>query len=407
VSEAPTRRGFLAAGGAASVIAAIGAAAPAAGATRRGHGIVPFYGPHQAGITTPTQQHVHFLALDVVSDTRSDLRGLLQELSAAAVLLTAGRPIGPLRTGTAPPVDTGEAVGLGPARLTITFGLGPSVFTAGRFGLERHRPPPLVELPAFAGDALQPAICGGDIAVQVCADDAQVAFHAVHDLTRLASPTAIPRWSLAGFGRTLNQRSGPTPRNLLGFKEGTANVMADDTAALKRFVWAGPPESPHWMAGGSYMVVRRIAIALADWDSTPLTQQEATFGRHKLSGSPLGATGEFAPLDLRASNGGEPVIPADAHVRLASPEYNGGERILRRGYAYAAGVQEPSGSLQAGQLFVCFGRDQRRQFIPIQRRLAAGDALSAHIEHIGSAIFACPPGAEPGSFVGAGVFESD
>ena len=180
--------------------------------------------------------------------------------------------------------------------------------------------------------------------------------------------------------------------------------MNEDAAALERHVWARRPAAPAWMDGGSYMVVRRIAIELANWDSIPLSQQEATFGRHKLSGAPLGETREFAPLNLAARHGGQLVVPADAHVRLASPQYNGGERILRRGYSYAAGVDAARGTLAAGQLFICFGNDPRRQFIPIQRRLSTADALNEHISHIGSAIFACPPGASPGGFVGAPLF---
>jgi deferrochelatase/peroxidase EfeB len=318
--------------------------------------------------------------------------------------MSAGAPVGALQTGTTPPVDTGEAVGLSASHLTITLGLGPAVFAPGRFGLEGRRPAPLVELPAFATDALQPTISGGDIAIQACADDPQVAFHAAHDLIRLAIPAAVPRWSLACFGRTLNSRAAQTPRNLFGFKEGTANIVAEDDAAMNRFVWAGSPESPAWMHGGSYMVVRRIQFILSNWDASPLNQQEATFGRHKLSGAPLGEAGEYAPLDLSATADGQLVIPADAHVRLASPAYHDGQRILRRGYSFADGVDRTRASAAAGQLFVCYQRDPRKQFIAIQRRLAAGDALNQHTQHIGSAIFACPPGARSGGFVGEALF---
>jgi deferrochelatase/peroxidase EfeB len=394
-----TRRGLLgaAAAAAASTLAdgsASAAAAPGGDGDRR----VAFHGRHQAGITTPTQEHVHFLALELVTDSPRDLAELLATLSHAAARLSAGEPVGPVATGTAPPLDTGEALGRGPARLTITFGLGPDVFAPGRFGLSTQRPAPLVELPPFASDSLQPGLCGGDIGIQACAEDAQVAFHAVHDLIRLASPAARPRWSLAGFGRTRNSRAGSTPRNLFGFKEGSGNIMAEDGAAVRRFVWARPPESPEWMHGGTYMVVRRIRMLLATWDSIGLDQQEQTFGRHKLSGAPLGARHEFDPLDLQASVDGRPRIPTFAHVRLASPQYNGGQRLLRRGYSYAGGVDE--GAAGAGQLFICFQRDPRRQFIPIQHHLALGDLLGEHTEHVGSAIFACPPGCRPGGFVG-------
>jgi deferrochelatase/peroxidase EfeB len=347
---------------------------------------------------------VHFVSLDFQSNAAGDLRSLLQSLSAAAARLTSGRPVGSLQTGTAPPVDTGEAVGLGPCRLTITFGLGPALFRAGRLGLSSRRPRPLVSLPGFSGDALQHAISGGDIGIQVCAENPQVAFHAAHDLTLLATPIAVPRWSLAGFGRTLNSRGAPTPRNLMGFKDGTANIMGQDTRALERFVWAGAPESPAWMRGGTYMVVRRIEMLLGNWDSIGLDQQEQTFGRHKLSGAPLGQRHEFDRLDLSARAHGRLRIPGHAHVRLASPEYNHGERILRRGYSYAGGVDHAGQAVAGGQLFICFQRDPRRQFIPIQRRLARGDLLSQHTRHVGSAIFACPPGASQGGYVGAGLF---
>ena len=402
-----TRREFIARAGTAGLGATLGAGAGAAEAADANApagrpASVPFYGTHQAGIATPTQEHVHFLALDVVSDSVGDLRALLAALSAAAARLTSGEPVGPLRTGVDPPVDTGETVGLGPARLTVTVGLGPALFKPGRFGLESRRPAPLVDLPTFSGDSLQPGISNGDIAIQACAEDPQVAFHAVHNLIRLASPAAVPRWSLAGFGRTLNTRGRPTPRNILGFKEGTANIVAHDQAAFDRFVWAGAPESPAWMNGGSYMVVRRIQILLDHWDSVSLDQQERTFGRHKLSGAPLGERHEFDPIDLNKVVDGRPAISRLAHIRLASPAYNDGERILRRGYSYTDGIYD--GAAGGGQLFICFQRDPRAQFIPMQTKLARGDLLNEHTEHIGSAIFACPPGAGRGGFVGEGLF---
>jgi deferrochelatase/peroxidase EfeB len=376
------------------------AVAPAQTYGASGSESVAFFGAHQAGIATPTQEHVQFAALDLLSSSANDLRGLLTLLSTAAADLCAGRPVGPLQTGVRPPVDTGEAVGLSAARLSVTFGLGPSLFAPGRFGLADRRPAPLVDLPAFANDALEGAISGGDLALQVCAEDPQVAFHAAHDLIRLAQPLAAVRWLLPGFGRTSNSRFQVTPRNLMGFKDGTANIMGEDTAALQRFVWADQPESPAWMRGGSYMVVRRIKMLLDRWDAIGLNQQEDTFGRHKLSGAPLGGVREHDPLDLGASHNGRPVIPRNAHVRLASPAYNSGQRILRRGYSYVEPIDGAADAVAGGQLFICYQRDPRHQFIPIQRRLAASDALGAHTAHVGSAIFACPPGIAPGGYVG-------
>jgi deferrochelatase/peroxidase EfeB len=405
-----TRRAFLSAAGAAAAAAAAGAAGERIGTAtstsprRDAADIVPFFGRHQAGIGTRTQEHLHFAAFDLVSDSRDDLRGLLQAWTAAAANLTQGRLVGPVQTSAAPPVDTGEALGLGPARLTMTLGIGPSVFAPQRgFGLATARPAALVKLPRFPGDALRASISGGDLAVQACADDPQVAFHAVHNLIRRAGGVAVPRWSLAGFGRIGNTSDAPTPRNFMGFKDGTNNIVIDDQHALTQFVWAGT-EGPAWMEGGSYMVVRRIEMLLGAWDATGLTDQERAFGRRKLSGAPLTGVHERDPLKLDARVNGTRVIPDDAHIRLASPAYNDGQRILRRGYSFVDGVDGLAETVAGGLLFICYQRDPRAQFIPIQRRLAASDALNRHILHIGSAVFACPPGAGPGGFVGDGLF---
>jgi deferrochelatase/peroxidase EfeB len=407
-----TRRAFLSAAGAAAVAAAAAGTAAdrieAEADTRSrpdGGGVVPFFGRHQAGIATPTQEHLTFVAFDLVSDSRGDLRGLLQAWSAAASNLTRGELVGSVETGTAPPVDTGEAIGLGPARLTVTFGIGPAVFAPQRgFGLSTLRPAALVDLPAFPGvEALQASISGGDLAVQACADDPQVAFHAVHDLIRTAGGVAVPRWLLSGFGRTGNTSDTPTPRNFMGFKDGTNNIPVDDQQALTQFVWIGS-EAPAWMQGGSYMVVRRVEMLLGAWDATALNDQERTFGRRKVSGAPLTGVHERDPLRLDARVNGLPVIPGNAHIRLASPTYNDGQQILRRGYSYVDGIDGSAETVAGGLLFICYQRDPRTQFIPIQRRLAAADALNRHILHVGSAIFACPPGAGPGGFVGDALF---
>jgi deferrochelatase/peroxidase EfeB len=402
-----TRRGFLAGAAGAGLGTALGASGAGAQAAESRNvaadGVVPFHGRHQAGIATATQEHLQFGSFDMVSDSVDDLRRLLHGWSRAAALISAGRPVGPHQTEGRSPVDTGEALGLGPARVTITFGLGPGIFGTrrrDRFGLAGKRPAPLVKLPHFKHDGLQSRFCGGDLAVQVCADDPQVAFHALHELMRLAHPVATPRWVLAGFGRTGNSPHGSTPRNLMGFKDGTANVVGDDSAALRRFVWASDRESPSWMHGGSYMVVRRIKIILGEWDGRSLHDQEAAVGRYKGSGAPLSGHHEHDPIDLAAQRHGSLLIPFDSHIRLASPGYNRGERILRRGYSYVDGIDghSPAGGL----LFICYQRDPRAQFIPIQRRLAI-DALSHVTKAVGSAAFACPPGAQPGGFVGDGL----
>jgi deferrochelatase/peroxidase EfeB len=370
---------------------------------------VPFYGSQQAGIDTASQEFLDFAAFDVTSTSADDLREVLREWTSAAAALTAGRAYEP--ESEAPdqvPTDTGEAVGIGPARLTITIGFGPSLFGSGgddRFGLGRKRPRKLEPLPPFRGESLDPGRSGGDLCIQACADDPQVSFHAVHVLTRLASGGATLRWTQQGFGRTSStSRSQSTPRNLMGFKDGTENIRAEDSKAMEEFVWVQPSDGPSWMAGGSYLIARRIQMLFDVWDATSLEGQERVIGREKLSGAPLGGHDEYDPVDLNARKGGAPVISADAHIRLASPSYNDGQRILRRGYSYSEPTESGSGQIDAGLFFICFQRDPARQFIPIQRRLATSDALNHHTLHTASAIFACPPGCKPGGFVGEGLF---
>jgi deferrochelatase/peroxidase EfeB len=413
-----TRRGALAGAAAFGIgagldrlLAGPGGATASNAPTASGGASVPFHGTHQAGIATPAQSFLSFAAFDLASERREDLRHLLRDWTEAAVALTRGRPYGSL---TAPPdeatFDGGEAVGLGPARLTITVGFGPGLFGSrgrDRLGLASRRPAALRPLPPFRGERLEPRRCGGDLCLQACADDPQVAFHAIHLLDGLAGPTATLRWTQQGFGRTSStSRTQTTPRNLLGFKDGTDNIKAEEGGAMEAFVWVGRGEGPRWMAGGSYLVARRIRFRFPVWDNTSLEDQQRSVGRYKLSGAPLGAQREHDPVDLAASERGEPVIPADAHIRLASPSYNDGQRILRRGYSYTEPAEAGGGQVDAGLFFICFQRDPRRQFIPMQRQLAAADALNRHTVHTASAIFACPPGVRGGGFLGEGLLAS-
>jgi deferrochelatase/peroxidase EfeB len=372
-----------------------------ADADAAGTGTVAFYGEHQAGIDTQVQDRLHFAAFDLVTDSRAELRELMEAWTKAAVEMSEGQPIGNLNDDElAPPEDTGETVGLLPSNLTITFGFGPGVFDRPGLGLAASRPAQLKPLPALPGDELNGLESGGDICVQACSDDPQVAFHAIRNLARIGRGTVVMRWSQLGFGRTSStSRSQETPRNLMGMKDGTANIKAEDTAAMERYVWVD--EGPAWMRGGSFMVTRRIRMLLEVWDRSALQDQERTIGRRKYSGAPLGEEDEFDPLPLdEKGDGGAPVIPRDAHVRLASAQENEGVRILRRGYSFTDGVDESLGELEAGLFFICFQRDPEKQFIALQKRLGQFDALNEYIRHVGSAVFAIPPGAKPGGYVG-------
>jgi deferrochelatase/peroxidase EfeB len=375
---------------------------------------VPFYGAHQAGITTAAQDRLHFVAFDVITDDRARLVGMLREWTAAAARMTAGKDAGPVGAvqgiAEAPPDDTGEALGLPPAQLTLTVGFGTSLFRDAkgrdRFGIAARRPAALADLPHFPGDAIEPAISGGDLCVQACANDPQVAVHAIRNLARIGFGVVSVRYSQLGFGRTSStSRDQATPRNLMGFKDGTANLKAEDGSLLDEHLWVQPADDPAWMAGGSYLVTRKIRMTIETWDRTSLAEQEAIFGRSKGSGAPLGKTGEFDPIDFSAMGAdGEPVVPKVAHVRLAHHDQNGGARLLRRGYNFVDG-SDGLGRLDAGLFFMAYQRDPRRQFVPVQAQLARHDVLNEYIRHVSSGLFGCPPGVRgPDDFWGRALF---
>ena len=344
---------------------------------------VPFFGEHQAGIATPQQKYLQFGAFDVTAVDVGEVAGLFERWTEAAGRLTSGKQLTQAAANDpGAPADTGEAAGRGPARLTITFGLGPGLFggeARDRFVLRARKPAALTPLPPFPNDELSAERSDGDLAIQVCADDPQVAFHAIHNLARIAHGTATIRWLQAGF----TAGSGPR-RNLLGFKDGTNNIRADDKRTLAEHVWISPATEP-WLQGGTYMVVRRIRMLLDVWDATSLKAQEAVIGRRKGSGA----------LVTDA--------PRDAHVRLAAPESNRGTRLLRRSYSYSDGVDPDTGQIDAGLVFVAFQRDPH-QFVRVQRALAAQDALRKHLSHTGSAIFAVPRGVAQGETIASELF---
>jgi len=419
----PARRGFLKAGGAAMAAGLAATAMPQANAATAHAAAAhddaePFYGKHQSGIVTPQQSHAYFAAFDLTTDKREDVIALLKTWTDAAARLARGDTAQPLATTGADdkvPADSGDALGLGASRLTITFGFGPGLFAVAgkdRYGLAARRPAALVDLPRFNGDQLLPEKTGGDLFIQACANDPQVAFHAVRQLARLGADATRMRWGQAGF---TSGKPGETPRNLMGFKDGTMNPSMSDPAAMNEFVWAGD-EGPAWMNGGTYTVVRRIRITLEHWDNTELGFQEQVVGRHKYSGAPLGQKNEFEPLNLDAvDRDGNAVIPENSHARLASPQLNNGAQILRRAYSYNDSASfyierwppwRQQTEYDAGLMFVAHQRDPRRGFIPINEKLAKMDIMNQFTTHVGSAIFACPPGARPGSFIGAALFDA-
>ncbi|WP_328560134.1 iron uptake transporter deferrochelatase/peroxidase subunit [Streptomyces coelicoflavus] len=394
-APAPSRRALIGWGGAGLALGAAAAAGGAVAMDRTGDDVdpagadagsaVPFHGAHQAGIATPVQDRLHFAAFDVTTEDRAAFVALLKEWTAAARAMTAGHAVGEGAYGglpEAPPDDTGEALGLRPSRLTLTIGFGPSLFA--KFGLADRRPEALADLPKFPGDNLDKVRSGGDLCVQACADDPQVAVHAIRNLARIGFGKVVVRWSQLGFGKTSSTTPDEqTPRNLLGFKDGTRNIAGTEQDRLAKFVWAAEKDGSEWMAGGSYLVARRIRMHIETWDRASLQEQEDVFGRDKGEGAPVG----------RAKERDEPFLKAmkpDAHVRLAHPDSNGGATLLRRGYSFTDGT-DGLGRLDAGLFFLAYQRDVRTGFIPVQRNLAT-DALNEYIQHVGSAVFAVPPG---------------
>ena len=376
---------------------------------------VAFYGIRQAGIVTPAQDRLHFAAFDVITDSRADLIAVLQAWTSAAAKMTQGRDVGEFGAMDgpyiAPPEDTGEAYGLQPAKLTITFGFGPGLFEDqngnDRFGLAARRPAGLAELPHFAGDNLDPARCGGDLCIQACSDDPQVAVHAVRNLARIGFGTTSVRWSQLGFGRTSSTSDAQTtPRNLLGFKDGTNNIKAEHVDTLEDFVWVGADadSAAGWLAGGSYLVARRINMRIETWDRTSLQEQEGIIGRDKKVGAPLSGGKEFSTPDFAMTGANDaPIIAADSHLRHAHPNQNGGTRILRRGYNFTDG-SNGLGNLDAGLFFIAYTSDPVQHFVPLQANLARNDALNEYIQHTGSALFAVPPGVSDGDYIGSALF---
>jgi deferrochelatase/peroxidase EfeB len=413
------RRFLMAAGGlgatglAAGVVPGRNAGADAP--VEHGARVEPFHGPHQGGILTAPQDHLYFAAFDVVTDSLAKVVALMQAWSEAAQRMSIGETAKALTSDPdLPAADSGEAIGLGPARLTITFGFGPGLFAkdgVDRFGLAARRPEALVDLPKFVGDQLVPERSGGDLAIQACADDPQVAFHAVRALAQIGVGVVKLRWAQTGYAR--NSAGKGTPRNLMGFKDGTNNPSTSDPAAMDKIVWAGA-EGSAWMQGGTYAVVRRIRITLEHWDRMEVGFQEQVVGRRKSSGAPLSGNGEFDALDLQATDpDGNPAIPDTAHVRLAAAETNGGAQILRHGYSYNDGANfyverwppwRQGPEYDAGLFFVAFQKDPRTGFIPVFKRVSAMDSMNQFVTHIGGGIFACPPGVMPGQFIGEALF---
>ncbi|OON79207.1 iron uptake transporter deferrochelatase/peroxidase subunit [Streptomyces tsukubensis] len=360
---------------------------------------VMFHGKHQAGISTPVQARGHLAAFDLVSGAgRREAANLLRRWSATAERLTAGE------AASAGGHDTGIALDAGPSSLTVTFGFGHGFFT--RAGLEKLRPDALDPLPEFSSDHLDAKRGNGDLWVQIGANDALVAFHALRALQKDAAGAATVRWQMNGFNRSPGATARPmTTRNLMGQIDGTDNPAPADKDFDQR-IFVPSDGDPAWMAGGSYAVVRRIRMLLDQWEKLPLKDQENVIGRRKSDGAPLtGGTETTGPKLDRTGPDGDLVIPLNAHSRITRPDQNGGAAMLRRPFSFHDGF-DADGVPDAGLLFIAWQADPLRGFVPVQRKLDRGDALSEFIRHESSGLFAVPGGAAKGEYVGQRLLES-
>ncbi|WP_327107907.1 Dyp-type peroxidase [Nonomuraea glycinis] len=385
-----SRRGLIT-GGAATAAGALGAAAvigaldtPSAVASGEPAGPVvePFHGVHQAGVATAPQAHAVFVAFDLLPGTGKEALGrLLPLLTDDARRLTQGRPA---------LADTEPELATDPARLTVTFGFGPGLFAAAKVDS------PVEALPAFETDKLRREWSGGDLLVQICADDALTVAHALRMIVKDARSFAKVRWTQRGFRRSAHLGvQGHTQRNLMGQLDGTVNPTD-----LDRAVWID--QGADWLRGGTTLVLRRIRMELETWDAADRVAREFTIGRRLDTGAPLTGRAERDEPDFeRVNRLGFPVISEYAHIRRARTA-DPAARILRRPYNYDEGLSK-DGTSDSGLLFASYQADVERQFVPVQRRLAEGDLLNEWVTPIGSAVFAIPPGCTPEGWIGDGL----
>jgi deferrochelatase/peroxidase EfeB len=374
-----------AAGGAGLTAALGGGASPAAAAVAS---TVPFHGQHQAGVATLPQKHGTVVSFDVLAANPGELTDLMRTLTDRARFLTTGGT--PPDSGIAgPPTDSGILGPQVPAdRLSVTVGVGASLFD-DRYGLASRKPAGLTSMTTFPNDHLDPAQCHGDLSLQLCAENPDTVLHALRDLARHTRGAMQVRWQVDGF--VSPPRPSGTPRNLMGFKDGTSNLHPDDTTVMDQLVWLPASGQSGWAAGGTYQVVRKIRMLVEFWDRVNIAEQENMFGRRRDSGAPLDGNDEYDTPNFAADPIGT-AIPLTSHIRRANPRtpQTAGSRILRRPYNYNNGI-DPVGNVDCGLLFVCYQNDLARQFETVQKRLA-DEPLVDYIQPVGGGYFLVLPG---------------
>jgi deferrochelatase/peroxidase EfeB len=361
---------------------------------------IPFFGIHQAGILTPAPAAALMVAFNVIGKTKPELTRTLQRLTERIEFLMAGgtpKSVDP----KFPPADSGVmGAKVYPDSLTVTMAVGASLFD-DRFGLSKLKPTHLTEMPGFSNDQLDPNLCHGDLLLQFCANNAETNIHALRDIIKNLSDSIVLRWQITGFQQPnkLTKANRTSVRNMLGFKDGTANLDPNDDKLMDRIVWVDKKQSePAWAAGGSYLVTRIVRSLVESWDRTPLQEQEQIIGRKKDTGAPLGMGKESDDPHYDRDPKGKH-IRLDAHIRLANPRKSDLGLIYRRGYNYSRGFNQ-SGQLDMGLLFVCFQSDLEKGFATVQARLK-GEPLEEYIKPIGGGYFFALPGVQQqGQYLG-------
>lgn len=369
----------------------------------------PFYGAHQAGITTPQQAAMMLVAFDVLATDKADLVRLFRLLTDRIAFLTTGGKAPLVTNPQLPPMDSGIlGEDIYPDNLTITVSVGTSLFDE-RFGLQALKPLKLERMTRFPNDSLDARLCHGDVLLQICANTNDTVIHALRDIIKHSPDLLSVRWRREGFisDHAARSRGKETPINLLGFKDGTANPDSTDNSLMDNILWVSKAQGePTWALGGSYQAARIIQFHVEFWDRTPLREQQTIFGREKHSGAPLGMHQEHDVPDYVSDPNGD-VIPMDAHIRLANPRTpeTQDSLMLRRGYSYSLGVSN-SGQLEMGLLFVCYQHDLEKGFLAVQKRLN-GEALEEYIKPIGGGYFFVLPGvADAQHYLAQGLLEA-
>lgn len=334
-------------------------------------------------------------AFHVLAETVDDLERLFHILTDRIAFLTIGgrQPdfdprLPPAGSGILGPVVQPDA-------LTITVSVGASLFTPD-LGLAALKPRHLSQMEAHPNDALDPALCHGDLSIQFCANTPDTNIHALRDIVKNTPDLLVLFWKQEGTVPPIPAVPGQpaqSARNFLGFRDGSANPDSRDEGLMNRIVWVQPGKGePDWAVGGSYQAVRIIRNFVERWDRTPLGEQEAIMGRRKANGAPMdsGTTEHDVPDYGRDPQGEKTLL--DAHIRLANPRTAQSEAnlILRRAFNYSNGVTR-SGQLDMGLLFICYQADLNAGFVTVQRRLD-GEPLEEYIKPVGGGFFFTLPG---------------